>query len=219
MFAPLVRSEVYSDMVNPINNRRRNLMTGRLFSKIAYLLFFFILAAGFAGCGKEERSNPETTGKVGEPSSGQTLKESPQEGFLAPGFSLPDLKGATISLSEHRGKVVLLNLWATWCGPCRKEIPSLERLYQMRKGEDFEILAVSLDRTSSSRVKEFVANYRMSFPVLVDPQGQVGRMYWARAIPSSFLLDKKGVIRWVVKGSREWDDAVALSKIDELLAE
>jgi peroxiredoxin len=194
-------------------------MTGRLFSKIACLLLFIMLATGFAGCGKEERSNPETAGKESGRSSGQKLKESPQEGFLAPGFSLPDLKGTTVSLSEYRGKVVLLNLWATWCGPCRREIPSLERLYQMRKGEGFEILAVSLDRTSSSRVEEFVANYRMSFPVMVDPQGQVGRMYWARAIPSSFLLDKKGVIRWVVRGSREWDDAVALSKIDELLAE
>jgi peroxiredoxin len=203
--------------VNPINNRRQDLMTGRLFNKIAYLLLLLILATGFTGCGKEEQSNPGMTEKGKEESPEQTLKESPQEGFLAPDFSLPDLKGATVTLSEYRGKVVLLNLWATWCGPCRREIPSLERLYQMRKDEDFEILAVSLDRTSPSGVASFVAKYRMSFPVLVDPGGKVGKDYWARAIPSSFLLDKKGVIRWVVKGSREWDDAFALSKVDKLL--
>jgi peroxiredoxin len=206
-------------MVNSINNGRQNLMTGRLFNKTTFLLLLLMLASGFTGCGKEEQSNPGTTEKEGKESSGQALKESPEEGFLAPGFSLPDLKGATVSLSDYRGKVVLLNLWATWCGPCRREIPSLERLYQMRKDEDFEILAVSLDRTSTSGVASFVANSRMSFPVLVDPSGKVGRDYWARAIPSSFLLDKKGVIRWVVRGAREWDDAFALSKIDELLAE
>jgi peroxiredoxin len=194
-------------------------MIGRLFNKITYLLLLLMLATGFTGCGKEEQSNPGTTEKEKEESPEQILKESPQEGFLAPDFSLPDLKGATMTLSEYRGKVVLLNLWATWCGPCRREIPSLERLYQMRKDEDFEILAVSLDRTSPSGVASFVANFRMSFPVVVDPGGKAGRLYWARAIPSSFLLDKKGVIRWVVRGAREWDDAFALSKIDELLAQ
>jgi peroxiredoxin len=99
------------------------------------------------------------------------------------------------------------------------EIPSLEKLYQLRKDKEFEILAVSVDRTSPSKVAAFVANYQMSFPVLVNPQGDVGQRYWARAIPTSFLLDKKGVIRWKVPGARKWDDPFVLSKVDQLLSE
>lgn len=185
--------------------------------RICSLLGCIAIITAFTGCEGKKESNPGQ--EKNETSSTQQLKESPQEGFLAPSFSLKDLSGREVSLDDFRGKVVLLNIWATWCGPCRREIPSLERLYQLQKDKGFEIVAVSVDRGASSKVASFVANYQMSFPVLVDPQGEVGRRYWARAIPSSFLLDKKGVIRWKVAGAREWDDAYALGKIDQLLSE
>jgi peroxiredoxin len=184
---------------------------------ICSLLLCMVVTIGLLGCGEKKESNPGK--KEGEISGTRELKESPQEGFLAPNFSLPDLGGTQISLSDYRGKVVLLNFWATWCSPCRMEIPSLERLYQLRKDKGFEILAVSVDRTSPSKVAAFVANYQMSFPVLVNRQGDVGQRYWTRAIPTSFLLDKKGVIRWKVPGARKWDDAFVLSKLDQLLSE
>ena len=176
-----------------------------------------LFVVGLVGCEGKKESNPDK--KKSEISSTQKLKESPQEGFLAPHFSLQDLGGTQISLSDFRGKVVLLNFWATWCAPCRMEIPSLDRLYQLRKDREFEILAVSVDRTSLSKVASFVANYQMSFPVLADQRGEVGQRYRTRAIPTSFLLDKKGVIRWKVPGARNWDDAYVLSKIDQLLSE
>ena len=185
--------------------------------RIGALLMCTVVTISLLGCEGKEESNPPKI--ESEKSQTQKLKESPQEGFMAPLFTLEDLGGTQISLADFKGKVVLLNFWATWCAPCRIEIPSLERLYQLRKDKAFEILAVSVDRTSLSKVASFVTDYRMSFPVLTDSRGEVGRRYWTRAIPSSFLLDKKGVIRWKVVGAREWDDAYVLSKIDQLLSE
>lgn len=192
-------------------------MPQRSLLRICLLLAGMLVVTGSVGCEGKKESNPGK--KKGEISSTQKLKESPQEGFLAPNFSLQDLGGEQISLSDFKGKVVILNFWATWCAPCRREITSLDRLYQLRKDKGFEILAVSVDRTSLSKVTSFVANYQMSFPVLRDQRGEIGQRYWAKAIPTSFLLDKKGVIRWKVVGAREWDDAYVLSKIDQLLSE
>ncbi len=192
-------------------------MSKRMFLRMCFLSALMLVAAGLLGCGGEKESNPAN--KTPQTSGTQPLKESPEEGFLAPDFSLPDLGGKSVTLSDFRGKVVLLNFWATWCPPCRREIPSLKRLYQLRKDREFEIVAVSVDKASSSKVASFVASYQMSFPVLVNPRGDVGQRYWTRAVPTSFLLDKKGVIRWKVVGPREWDGAETLAKIDQLLSE
>ena len=180
------------------------------------VLTFALLTVGVLGCG-EENSNPGNEPKDDTTSVG--LKESPQEGFLAPDFTLQDLAGKPHTLSDLKGQVVLVNIWATWCGPCKREIPSLVRLYQSRREKGLEILAVSVDRTSPDRVASFADRYQMNFPVLLNPRGDVANNYWARSIPSTFLVDKKGVIRWKVIGTREWDDAQALARIDPLLAE
>ncbi len=193
------------------------MLTKRSLLWTCFLLVCMVFAMGLLSCEGKKESNPAK--KKSQISSTPQLKESPQEEFLAPSFSLQDLGGMQISLSDFKGKVVILNFWATWCAPCRREIPSLERLYQLRKDKGFEILAVSVDRASLSKVASFVANYQMSFPVLADQRGAVGQRYWAKAIPTSFLLDKKGVIRWKVVGTREWDDPFVLSKVDQLLAE
>jgi peroxiredoxin len=193
------------------------LLPTKSLAKTSILLTCVVILIASLSCEERRKSNPAQ--KKGEISSTQEMKESPQEGFLAPDFSLQDLGGKSITLSDFRGKVVLLNFWATWCGPCRREIPSLERLYHLRKDKGFEIVAVSVDRTSPSKVVSFVANYRMSFPVLVNPRGDVGQRYWTRSIPTSFLLDRRGVIRWTVIGAREWDDVKTLGRIDQLLSE
>jgi thiol-disulfide isomerase/thioredoxin len=146
-------------------------------------------------------------------------KEAPQEGFLAPQFALQDLSGKMVSLKDFRGKVILLNFWASWCGPCKREIPSLERLYQKRYDKGFKIVAVNAERSSASQIASFAEKYRMSFPILLNPQGDVANNYWVRAIPTSFLLDKKGKIRWKIVGGREWDGPDVLSRIDQLLGE
>lgn len=146
-------------------------------------------------------------------------KEAPKEGFLAPQFSLYDLSGNQVRLTDFRGKVILLNFWASWCSPCRREIPSLERLYQKRKDKGFEIVAVNSERASASQIASFSEKFGMSFPILLNPKRDVGNKYWVRAIPTSFLLDKNGVIRWKIVGGREWDDSYVLGRIDQLLKE
>ena len=146
-------------------------------------------------------------------------KQTPQEGSSAPQFVLADLRGKMVSLGDFRGEVVLLNFWASWCGPCKREIPSLERLYQKRRDKGFVILAVNAERTSASNVASFTEKYGMSFPVLLNPQADVANNYWIRAIPTSFLLDKKGVIRWKIVGGREWDDSDVLNRLDQVLGE
>jgi peroxiredoxin len=189
----------------------------RMWLRICLLVICMAVAGELLRCEGEKKSNPGN--KKSEVSETPKLMESPQEGFLAPSFSLQDLSGKSVSLGDFKGKVVLLNFWASWCGPCRIEIPSLNRLYQLRKDKNFEILAVSVDRGSVSKIASFVASNEMSFPVLVNPQGDVGSRYWVRAIPTSFLLDKKGVIRWKVVGGKQWDGDEAVAKIDQLLSE
>jgi len=127
-----------------------------------------------------------------------------QPGFPAPDFSLPGLDGKTVRLNDYKGKVVFLNIWATWCPPCREEMPSMERLYQELKGQDFEILAVSVDASGAKTVAPFVKEHRLSFPVLLDPEGTMKPLYGTTGIPESFIINKEGGIEQVVIGPMDW---------------
>jgi thiol-disulfide isomerase/thioredoxin len=109
-----------------------------------------------------------------------------------------------VSLSDYRGKVVFLNIWATWCPPCREEMPSMEKLYRELRGEGFEILAVSIDALGAKAVAPFMKEYRLSFPALLDPEGTVQQLYGTTGIPESFIIDKKGIIAEKIIGARNW---------------
>ncbi|KPL02524.1 MAG: hypothetical protein AMJ73_08665 [candidate division Zixibacteria bacterium SM1_73] len=169
--------------------------------------------------GSKEHQKKNPTIKTQEVPKEVERKEAAKEGFLAPQFSLYDLSGNLVRLADFRGKVVLLNFWATWCSPCRREIPSLERLYQSKKDQGFEIVAVNQERASASQIASFAQEYGMSFPILLSRRGDVGSKYWVRAIPTSFLLDKNGVIKWKIVGGREWESPYVVSRIDQLLKE
>lgn len=134
------------------------------------------------------------------------------ERVKAPDFTLPDLNGNEVSLSDFRGKVVFLNFWATWCPPCRKEMPSMEVLYQRLKDKDFELLAVSLDRQGSSAVEPFIRDYGLTFPILLDLNGDLARTYKVRGIPSTFIVDKEGLIAERVVGARDWSSPDSIEK-------
>jgi thiol-disulfide isomerase/thioredoxin len=140
--------------------------------------------------------------------------KQPQAGAEAYDFELTDLQGNTVSLSDFRGKKVLLNFWATWCGPCRAEIPHMTRLYGELRDEDFEIVAVNL-REDAAKVATFAEQFDMTFPVLLDPTGRVGSAYYVRGIPTSIFLDEQGVIQTVHVGTLT--DEMLRAYVDQLM--
>jgi peroxiredoxin len=126
------------------------------------------------------------------------------KGLPAPNFSLPDLDGQMVGLADYKGKVVLLNIWATWCPPCVEEMPSMEKLYQELKGEGFEILAVSIDESGAQDVLPFMKKHKLSFPALIDLKGTIKGLYQATGVPESFIIDKDGILIEKVIGPRNW---------------
>jgi cytochrome c biogenesis protein CcmG, thiol:disulfide interchange protein DsbE len=126
--------------------------------------------------------------------------------FLAPDFAATDLQGRTVRLSDFRGKVVLLNLWATWCEPCRQEMPGMEILYREFGAQDFTLLAVSEDASGMEAVKPYVDQYGFTFPVLLSPDGAVGRKYGITGYPETFVIDKSGQVVTKYVGPRNWAD-------------
>lgn len=125
-----------------------------------------------------------------------------REGNLAPDFTLDTLDGKTMRLSALRGKTVIVNLWATWCPPCRAEIPDMVAFYEEARKNNVEILAVNLTETESSvpNVRRFAEGMKMQFPILLDKKSKVADIYEATVIPTSFIIDEDGVIRKVVTG-------------------
>jgi peroxiredoxin len=160
----------------------------------------------------------------------QYLASRPQSPTMAPqapqvrkpfpvDFTLPDLHGNSIRLSNFRGQVVLVNFWATWCSPCRTEMPSMEALYQSYQHKGFTILAIASDLQGSESVAPFVREYTLTFPVLLDPGNVVGTHLQVRGIPTSYLLDKQGHITGMELGAKNWHSPTIRQLIESLLAE
>ena len=153
----------------------------------------------------------------------QSVKRSPiergvvQVGDEAPNFMLRDLAGNIVSLSQLRGKVVLLNFWATWCGPCRVEMPAMEQLYRTLPRGEFEILAVSTDSQGAAVTRPFQKRMGFTFPILHDSEYRVGLAYGARTIPITFMVDRQGIVRQKIFGARDWDSREARDLIQALL--
>ena len=123
-----------------------------------------------------------------------------QVGKLAPGFQLTDLDGQSVSLSDFRGKPVLLNFWASWCGPCRSEMPFIQRLHEEWADKGLVIVAVNIGE-SSSQAKEFVESYGLPFLVLLDTEQETALSYNVRGIPATFFIDKDGIIQDIKVGA------------------
>jgi len=138
-------------------------------------------------------------------------------GQPAPDFSLSDLSGRTIRLANLRGRVVFLNLWATWCEPCRAEMPAMQALYARLRGPDFEMLAVSADQEGRAVVQSFVADLGLAFPVLPDPDLQVAHRYRVTGYPETFVIDRNGRIVAHEIGPREWDAPESVAAFRRLI--
>lgn len=134
----------------------------------------------------------------------------------APDFTLPDPDNKKISLKSYRGKLVFLNFWASWCGPCREEMPAMERLYQEFKGKGFEVVAINVKDTRKDALA-FVKELKLTYPILLDPEGQVGLLYGAWGLPATYLIDAKGVVLARAWGPAEWYSPAARNLIKSLL--
>ena len=138
-------------------------------------------------------------------------------GLPAPDFTFPGINGKMVSLSDYRGKVVLVNIWATWCASCVDEMPSMERLYQKLNGEDFEILAVSIDSLGVKVVAPFMKKYKLTFPALIDSSGTIGAGYRTTGVPESFIIDKNGILVKKFIGPLDWVQPEILRFFQDLI--
>lgn len=139
-------------------------------------------------------------------------------GKPAPDFSLADLNDKHYRLSDFRGKVVFLNFWATWCKPCREEMPSMEILNKNFEKDGLVILAVSIDRVTTTKdIPPFVKGMNLTFPVLVDSWGQTDKPYKRMGVPETFIIDQQGIIQEIVIGPRDWTRIDSLHVLTKLL--
>ena len=138
------------------------------------------------------------------------------EGGATPPLALEDMHGKSHDLAEYRGKVVLVNFWATWCVPCREEMPSIDRLRSSMKGQPFEVLAVNMAEPLS-RIEKFVSQMPLGFPLLRDRDGAVGKAWKAKLLPASFLIGRDGRIRYVAYGELDWSSDAVRTRVAELL--
>jgi peroxiredoxin len=131
-------------------------------------------------------------------------------------FSLPLLAGGTQSLNALKGRVVLLNFWATWCPPCREEMPSMEALYRRLNRRGLELLAVDIQE-QRGQVSAFTENYGLSFPMALDTAGRISGTYGVRGIPTTFIIDREGMIVAASVGGRDWNTPEVIAALEALL--
>jgi peroxiredoxin len=141
----------------------------------------------------------------------QTMKDKP----LAPVFSLPTVDGQIHDLSAYRGQVVVVNFWSTWCAPCRKEMPSLERAWQRLESDRIVVLGIAI-QDDPEMVSRFLQQWEISFPLLLDSEGTVAQTWPFSGIPATFVLDKGGRIIYRALGLREWDSDSIITKVKAL---
>lgn len=176
--------------------------------RCGFLLFASVLSLGCSAA---------VAGTATDPLQALGL-QAPNEAVAAPEFSLSDLAGKKVQLKAFRGKLVLLNFFATWCGPCREEMPGMERLFRAHQDKGFVVLAVNLQE-SAKTVRPFVQQLKLSFPTALDAEGSVSRDYGVRALPVSFLIGRDGNILWRAIGGRDWESGQVRRYFAQLVAE
>lgn len=163
--------------------------------------------AGIA-CAKPDAPPPEAA--AGE--------QKVEIGQPAPSYGATAMSGDSVSLAALRGKVVLLNVWATWCGPCRKEIPELRALHAAYRDRGFEVVGVSVDTDGTDEtIRAFLKEFRMDYPIWRDPDERVSALFRLAGVPATFLIDRRGILRWKMTGPVEPGDTTLTAAIDKAL--
>ncbi|MBT8365334.1 MAG: TlpA family protein disulfide reductase [Deltaproteobacteria bacterium] len=192
------------------------MMKKYLDSRPYYLFFIALLFSGFAAFylfdaeSLAKAENQEFNRLFGDMGVIKIVQALPVE------ISLKDLNGQPVSLSDFRGKIVFLNFWTTWCYDCRIEMPDMEKLHQKFKNKDFAMVAINLQEPVF-QVKQFFKNFKLTFTALLDLDGEVGAHFRITAIPTTFILDKEGLIIGKAMGPREWDGKKAFALFKHLI--
>jgi cytochrome c biogenesis protein CcmG/thiol:disulfide interchange protein DsbE len=171
------------------------------------LLYFLVLIAGAAWIVLSTDNTSATAGKT----------SAPQAGFAAPDFTLKTPAGEEYTLSELKGSAVLVNLWATWCPPCRAEMPAIEKMYQEYKDQGLVVLAINMTyQDDPANVAPFIQEYGLTFPVLLEETSDVGAAYQLRSLPSTYFINRAGIIQEVVIGG-PMSEALLRTRIEQIL--
>ncbi len=136
----------------------------------------------------------------------------------APNFTLKSYEGKNVKLSEYRGKVVLLNFWASWCGPCRQEMPLLQKIHKKYSSLGFAVMGVNVEE-DNTKAKGIVKKNKLTFPILFDSQNQVSQLYKVDAMPSTVIIDRSGRVRYIHKGYKPGDEKAYKKWVKKLVRE
>jgi len=159
-------------------------------------------------------------GNAGASGLSSKLDIKPVKGNKAlPSITLEDLKGKKVDLKSFKGKVIFLNFWATWCGPCKEEMPTMETLYRQFKDRNFVFLTISVDYEGSKPVREFIEKNRYTFPVLVDQKNETLDIFEVTGIPTTFVIDKQGKLLGKAIGPRNWKSSEIVSYLTQLISQ
>jgi peroxiredoxin len=181
-------------------------MRGKVFFRCLSVILILLVSFSF-------------TAEGGEDDFYSKMRINPIKGNKkAPDFSLKDLKGKEVEIKQFKGNVIFLNFWATWCGPCKEEMPGMEFLHRQFKEKNFLLLTISVDYEGIKPVQEFINKHQYTFPVLLDPQGETLDLFEVKGIPTTFLIDKKGKMVWKAIGPRDWKSPEVVSLINLLIA-
>lgn len=149
----------------------------------------------------------EMGAQEGAPQGGPGGQEAPppMQGKIAPDFSLPTLDGGVLNLKDYKGKLVFLNIWASWCAPCRDEMPSMQALADKLRGGNFAMITISIDKKKED-VEKFVKELGLTFPVALDPEEKVSKEYKITGVPETYIISPEGVVTHHLIGPGKWDD-------------
>jgi len=179
--------------------------------KLSWFLLALCSLLFLVGCEQDQQPAPAVAPAGSGPEVGVDV------GAQAPDFTLTDLQGQKVKLSQFRGQVVLVNFWATWCPPCREEMPSMEGLHRKFKDQGLVLLALNADEDGAPAVKNFLKGKNYTFPILLDTAADVQNLYQVFRFPETFIIDRNGNIVDHVIGARNWMSGTLVKRINFLL--